>query len=171
MTARSSDLIAIGEVAERSGVAPSAIRFYETIGLLRSERTSGNHRVYPRYVLRRIAFIRVAQRVGLTLEEIAMALAMLPADRAPTKAEWRRISRSWRGRIDERIEMLASLRDDLTSCIGCGCLSLGSCRLSNPQDAAAARGTGPRYLLGDDPDDVTAEAGPAVPRARSGRAG
>jgi MerR family transcriptional regulator, redox-sensitive transcriptional activator SoxR len=171
MTVRSSDQLAIGEVAGRSGVAPSAIRFYESIGLLRSERTAGNHRVYPRYVLRRISFIRVAQRVGLTLDEIADALTMLPADRAPTKAEWRRISRSWRKRIDERIEMLASLRDDLTSCIGCGCLSLRNCRLSNPQDVAAVKGTGPRYLLGDDPDDVTAGAGPTARPGRAARAG
>ena len=153
-----SDLIAIGELAVRSGVATSAIRFYEAEGLLRSERTPGNHRVYPRHALRRVAFIRIAQQVGLTLDEIAAALAMLPPDRAPTKAEWARISRSWRSRIDERIAGLEQLRDDLTSCIGCGCLSLGACRLSNPRDAAAVRGAGPRYLLGDDPDDVADDA-------------
>jgi MerR family redox-sensitive transcriptional activator SoxR len=155
-----SDLIPIGELAARSGVATSAIRFYEAEGLLRAERTPGNHRVYPRHTLRRVAFIRTAQQVGLTLEEIAEALATLPPDRAPTKAGWARISRSWRARIDERIAGLEQLRDDLTSCIGCGCLSLGACRLSNPRDAAAARGAGPRYLLGDDPDDVTGTTTP-----------
>jgi MerR family redox-sensitive transcriptional activator SoxR len=157
MTARTTDRITIGELASRSGVATSAIRFYESLGLLVSERTDGNHRMYPRYALRRVAFIRAAQRVGLTLEEITDALTLLPADRAPTKAEWRRISRSWRSRIDERIVALQQLRDDLTSCIGCGCLSLGSCRLSNPQDAAAAGGDGARFLLGDDPAQFAAE--------------
>jgi MerR family transcriptional regulator, redox-sensitive transcriptional activator SoxR len=151
MTARTTDRITIGELAARSGVATSAIRFYDSLGLLVSERTDGNHRMYPRYALRRVAFIRAAQRVGLSLEEITDALTLLPADRAPTKAEWRRISRSWRSRIDERIIALQQLRDDLASCIGCGCLSLASCRLSNPQDAAAAGGDGPRFLLGDDP--------------------
>ncbi len=154
MAARPTDLIPIGELAVRSGVATSAIRFYESEGLVRSQRSSGNHRLYPRHALRRIAFIRVAQRVGLTLEEIADALSLLPPDRAPTKAEWARLSRSWRHGLDERIDDLQQLRDDLTSCIGCGCLSLGSCKLSNPQDAAAARGAGPRYLLGDDPNEI-----------------
>ena len=149
-----SDLIPIGELAARSGVATSAIRFYEAEGLLSAERTPGNHRVYPRHTLRRVAFIRIAQQVGLTLDEIAEGLALLPPNRAPTKAEWARISRSWRARIDERITALEQLRDDLTSCIGCGCLSLGACHLSNPRDAAAARGSGPRYLLGDDPEDI-----------------
>jgi MerR family redox-sensitive transcriptional activator SoxR len=153
MTARASDRIAIGELAARSGVATSAIRFYESLGLLAAERTGGNRRMYPRHALRRVAFIRAAQRVGLSLDEIADALALLPRDRAPTKAEWRRISRSWRSRIDERIAALEQLRDDLASCIGCGCLSLASCRLSNPQDAAAAGGDGPRFLLGDDPGE------------------
>lgn len=150
----SRDLIPIGEVAARSGVAPSALRFYESRGLVHSQRSSGGHRLYRRNVLRRVAFIRIAQHVGLSLTEIGEALAMLPDDRAPTKAEWGRLSRAWRARIDERIMALQGLRDELTSCIGCGCLSLAACRLSNPADAASARGTGPRYLLGDNPDDV-----------------
>jgi MerR family redox-sensitive transcriptional activator SoxR len=157
MTARATDRIAIGELAARSGVATSAIRFYESLGLLVSERTDGNHRMYPRHALRRVAFIRAAQRVGLSLDEVTDALSLLPPDRAPTKAEWRRISRAWRSRIDERITGLEQLRDDLTSCIGCGCLSLASCRLSNPEDAAAANGDGPRFLLGDDPDEFATE--------------
>ncbi len=155
----SKDLIPIGELAARSGVAPSALRFYESIGLLRSERTSGGHRLYRRHALRRVAFIRIAQQVGLTLDEIADALAMLPPDRAPTQAEWARISRSWRKRLDKRIATLQGLRDDLTGCIGCGCLSLRRCSLYNHNDVAATRGTGPRYLLGDDPEEVASAAG------------
>lgn len=155
----SRDLIPIGELAARSGVAPSALRFYEAQGLLRSQRSAGGHRLYRRNVLRRVAFIRVAQHVGLSLSEIGEALAVLPPDRAPTKAEWARLSRAWRSRIDARIAVLEGLRDDLTSCIGCGCLSLRKCRLSNPDDVASARGTGPRYLLGDSPDEVTGAPG------------
>ena len=158
----STDRLTIGQLAARSGVATSALRFYGDVGLLRAERTEGGHRVYPRYALRRVSFIRIAQRMGLSLEEIGEALAVLPADRAPTKAEWAKISRSWRARLDERIATLEGLRDDLTGCIGCGCLSLRGCRLSNPQDAAAALGTGPRFLLGDDPDDL-----PEPPAART----
>jgi MerR family redox-sensitive transcriptional activator SoxR len=148
---RRQDLLTIGEVAARSGVATSAIRFYEGLGLLRSTRTEGNHRLFPRHTLRRLAFVRAAQRVGLSLEDVAAALASLPADRAPTKAEWARLSRSWRDRLDDRIAELERLRDDLTGCVGCGCLSLATCRLYNPQDAASVNGDGPRYLLGDDP--------------------
>ena len=153
------ELITIGDLAERSGVAPSALRFYESIGLVRSERTPGGHRLFRRGMLRRVAFIRIAQRLGLSLEEIGEALAMLPADRTPTRAQWARLSRSWRRSLDERIAALESLRDDLTGCIGCGCLSLQRCRLYNPEDAASDLGAGPRYLLGDDPEDVG--AGPA----------
>lgn len=153
------DRFPIGTLADRSGVATSALRFYESEGLIRSERTGGGHRVYPKSVLRRVAFIRIAQRMGLSLGEIGEALAILPADRAPTKREWERLSRSWRSRLNERIAVLESLRDDLSGCIGCGCLSLKSCRLYNPDDVAASRGTGPRYLLGDDPDDVLNDAG------------
>ena len=144
------DLLPIGEVAARGGVAPSALRFYEAEGLIASVRTHGNQRRYPRHILRRVAFIRAAQRVGLTLEEIASALSSLPSDRAPTKAQWAHLSKTWRRRLDERITDLEALRDDLTSCIGCGCLSLTTCRLYNPQDGARAGGAGPRYLLGDD---------------------
>lgn len=114
--------------------------------------------MYPRHALRKVAFIRIAQRVGLSLDEIRQALDRLPADRAPTAKEWARLSTAWRGRLNEQIAELETLRDDLTSCIGCGCLSLRTCALSNPADVAAGRGTGPRYLLGDDPDDVIAEA-------------
>jgi MerR family transcriptional regulator, redox-sensitive transcriptional activator SoxR len=148
------DLLTIGEVARRSGHATSAIRFYEAEGLIRSGRSPGGHRLFPRHTLRRLAFIGSAQRVGLTLDEISRALATLPADRAPTKAQWARLSATWRTRLDDEIASLEQLRDDLTSCIGCGCLSLQTCRLYNPGDAAAARGTGPRYLLGDDPEEV-----------------
>lgn len=152
---RKDDLLTIGEAAQRSGFATSAIRFYDEQGLVRSERTASNHRTFPRHALRRLAFIRAAQRVGLSLDEIAAALATLPPDRAPTKPAWARLSSTWRTRLDERIADLESLRDDLATCIGCGCLSLSSCRLSNPQDAVAVRGDGPRYLLGDDPEEFS----------------
>ena len=135
-------------------MASSALRFYESIGLLRSERSGGGHRLYRRHVLRRVAFIRIAQRLGLSLEQISDALATLPADKAPTKAEWAKLSRSWRRDLDERIATLERLRDDLTGCIGCGCLSLRRCSLYNPNDVAATRGVSARYLLGDDPQEV-----------------
>ena len=140
----------IGEVAARSGVAVSALRFYEERGLITSERAGSGHRRYPRPVLRRIAFIVFAQRIGLTLEEIAAELAKLPADRAPSRRDWARLSSTWTGRIDARIAELERLKAGLTECIGCGCLSLDRCRLANPGDRAAARGSGPRYWLGDD---------------------
>jgi MerR family transcriptional regulator, redox-sensitive transcriptional activator SoxR len=152
MSKRKDDLLAIGEVARRSGIATSAIRFYEAEGLVRSERTAANHRVFGRHVLRRLAVIRAAQQVGLTLDETATALDALPPDRAPTKAEWARLSRTWRGRLDDRIAELERLRDTLASCIGCGCLSLVTCKLYNPDDAASTVGDGPRFLLGDDPE-------------------
>jgi MerR family transcriptional regulator, redox-sensitive transcriptional activator SoxR len=136
-------------VAARAGVAHSALRFYEAEGLISAERTDGNQRRYPRSILRRIAFIRVAQRVGLSLDEIRHALGELPASRTPTTADWSRLSSGWRSRLDERIALLEGLRDQLTSCIGCGCLSLEVCGLYNVEDEAAARGSGPRYLLGD----------------------
>ena len=139
----------IGEVARRSGVAASALRFYEERGLIRSERAGSGHRRYPRPVLRRIAFIVFAQRIGLTLDEIAAELAKLPPDRAPTRREWSRLSASWTARIDDRIAELERLRVGLTECIGCGCLSLDRCRLANPEDRAAAKGPGPRYWIGD----------------------
>jgi MerR family redox-sensitive transcriptional activator SoxR len=144
-----SATLTIGEVARRSGVASSALRFYEERGLIASERVGTGHRRYPRPVLRRIAFIVFAQRVGLSLDEIGAELAELPADRAPTRRDWSRLSKGWRERIDERIAELERLRVGLTECIGCGCLSLDRCALSNPGDRAGRLGAGPRYWLGD----------------------
>ena len=141
----------IGEVARRSGVASSALRFYEDRGLIRSERAGSGHRRFPRPVLRRIAFIVFAQKVGLTLDEIGTELAKLPPDRAPTKRDWSRLSSTWSARIDERIAELERLKLGLTECIGCGCLSLDRCKLANPYDRAAERGPGPRYWIGDRP--------------------
>jgi MerR family redox-sensitive transcriptional activator SoxR len=140
------DLLPIGEVARRSGVAASALRYYESKGLLGAGRSGGGHRLFHRSVLRRLAFIRAAQNVGLSLTEIADALATLPSARTPTKADWARLSRTWRSRLDAQIEGLVALRDGLTSCIGCGCLSLRRCALSNPSDVAALSGSGARYL-------------------------
>jgi MerR family transcriptional regulator, redox-sensitive transcriptional activator SoxR len=134
--------LTVGQLAERAGVASSAIRFYESRGLIRSRRTSGNQRRYEQAELRRVAFIRTAQRVGLSLEEIGEALATLPENRVPTKADWTRLSRAWRPRLDEQIERIERLRDQLDSCIGCGCLSLRNCALRNPQDALASSGPG-----------------------------
>ena len=146
-----AELLTIGEVARRSGVAASALRFYEARGLIESERAGAGHRRYARPVLRRIAFIVFAQRVGLTLEEIGAELAKLPENRAPTRRDWARLSSGWSDRIDERIAELGRLKAGLTECIGCGCLSLDRCRLSNPGDRAAAAGPGPRYWIGDRP--------------------
>jgi MerR family redox-sensitive transcriptional activator SoxR len=140
--------LTIGELSERSGVAPSAVRYYEDRGLIRSRRTAGNQRRYERAMLRRLAFIRTAQRVGLSLEEIEESLRTLPSNRTPTKADWSRLSRSWRPRLDAQIAQLERLRDTLDSCIGCGCLSLRRCSLSNPDDEAAVRGPGPVFLEG-----------------------
>jgi MerR family redox-sensitive transcriptional activator SoxR len=145
------DLLTIGEVAQRSGVAASALRFYEERGLIASERAGSGHRRYARPVLRRIAFIVFAQRVGLTLEEIGAELAKLPGDRAPTRRDWARLSSGWTARIDDRIAELQRLKIGLTECIGCGCLSLDRCRLANPDDRAASYGPGPRYWVGDRP--------------------
>lgn len=150
--------LTIGELARRSGVAPSGLRFYESLGLITSIRTAGNQRRYERIVLRRVAFVRTAARLGLTLDQIGDALATLPDGRTPTAADWRRLSESWRGLLDERIATLERLRDDLDSCIGCGCLSLDRCSLQNPDDRAAALGPGPRYLQGDTPSDVVGTA-------------
>jgi MerR family redox-sensitive transcriptional activator SoxR len=142
-----SELLTIGEVARRSGVASSALRFYEERGLIASERAGSGHRRYPRHVLRRIAFVVFAQRVGLTLDEIGAELARLPADRAPTRDDWSRLSAGWVARIDARIAELERLRQGLGECIGCGCLSLDRCRLANPDDRAAGSGPGPRYWI------------------------
>jgi MerR family transcriptional regulator, redox-sensitive transcriptional activator SoxR len=146
-----STLLTIGEVSRRSGVAASALRFYEERGLITSERAGSGHRRYPRPVLRRVAFIVFAQRVGLTLEEIGAELSKLPPERAPTRGDWSRLSRKWTARIDQRIAELERLKLGLTECIGCGCLSLERCRLANPGDRAARLGPGPRYWVGDRP--------------------
>lgn len=147
MWAMRPELLSIGEVAERTGVAHSALRFYESEGLISASRSGGGQRRYPRSMLRRVAFIRVAQRVGLSLDEIREALASMPESRTPTRADWARLSAAWRPRLDEQIAVLERLRDELASCIGCGCLSLRDCSLYNPGDAARSLGTGPRYLL------------------------
>ena len=143
--------LTIGEVRRRSGVAASALRFYEERGLIRSRREASGHRRYPRAVLRRIAFIVFAQRVGLTLDEIAGELARLPSDHAPTGRHWSRLSGGWAARIDQRIAELQRLKLGLVECIGCGCLSLERCKLANPGDRAARLGAGPRYWMGDSP--------------------
>jgi MerR family redox-sensitive transcriptional activator SoxR len=143
---RTTDLLTVSQVAERSGFAPSALRFYERNGLLHATRTAGNQRRYERGVLRRLAFIRAARNVGLSLDEVAAALATLPDGRTPTRADWAKLSRGWRQRLDDQITALAKLRDGLDSCIGCGCLSLKTCAMQNPNDVASVRGTGAVYL-------------------------
>ncbi|MET7640615.1 redox-sensitive transcriptional activator SoxR [Streptomyces sp. NPDC005438] len=142
--------LTIGELSARSGLAPSALRYYEELGLIHSERTSGGQRRYARVALRRVAFVRAAQRVGLSLEEARTAMARLPQDRAPNATEWNAVARTWQRRIDDQIAELEQLKSRLTGCIGCGCLSLRKCRLYNPYDIAGSSGAGARYLLGDD---------------------
>jgi MerR family transcriptional regulator, redox-sensitive transcriptional activator SoxR len=142
--------LSIGDVADRAGIAPSALRFYEKEGLIHSTRSDGNQRRYHRDVLRLVAFIRAAQRVGLTLDEIRDALATLPERKVPTAADWSRLSKGWRPLLDRRIEEMQRLRDRLDSCIGCGCLSLKTCALSNPHDIAAEEGPGARWLIVED---------------------
>jgi len=149
----------IGEFSRRTGVAASALRFYEQQGLIHGQRSPGGQRRFARSELRRVAFVRAAQAVGLSLEQIRSALATLPDARTPTQADWQRLARAWQPLLDERIAALTRLRDRLASCIGCGCLSLTRCALYNPDDTAAARGAGARYLLGDVPPDI-----PAKPR-------
>jgi MerR family redox-sensitive transcriptional activator SoxR len=144
-------LMTIGEVSRRSGVASSALRFYEERGLITSERAGSGHRRFPRSVLRRIAFIVFAQRIGLSLGEIGTELEKLPPGRVPSQRDWARLSSNWTARVDERIAELERLRAGLTECIGCGCLSLDRCKLSNPGDRAAGFGPGPRYWIGDHP--------------------
>jgi MerR family redox-sensitive transcriptional activator SoxR len=146
-----SALLTISEVSRRSGVAASALRFYEQRGLIAAQRTGSGHRRFARPVLRRIAFIVFAQRVGLTLDEIGAELAKLPPHGAPTRRDWSRLSSTWTARIDQRIHELERLRVGLTECIGCGCLSLDRCKLANPGDRAAGLGPGPRYWIGDRP--------------------
>ena len=145
--------LTIGETAQRSGVAASALRFYETRKLIAADRGSGNQRRYHRSMLRRISIIKVAQSIGLSLEEISTALETLPDKRTPTRRDWEKLSLKWRDQLDTRIANLQNLREQLSSCIGCGCLSLKRCALYNPKDCAAVKGAGPRYLLGDTPDN------------------
>lgn len=159
--------LSIGALSERTGVAPSALRFYEAQGLIQAQRTDGGQRRYPREVIRRVSFIRIAQQAGLRLEEVHEALASLPGARTPTHADWDRLAATWRPRIDEQIALLERLRDRLAGCIGCGCLSLTACRIVNPDDRAGDAGPGPRYVLDPDvvgPDVVDSDAsGPDAP--------
>jgi MerR family transcriptional regulator, redox-sensitive transcriptional activator SoxR len=152
---QATDLLTVGEVSERSGFAASTLRYYETQGLLAATRTTGNQRRYPRHVLRRLSFIRAAQNVGLSLDEIRSALAALPDGRTPTRDDWAQLSRTWHQRLDDQIAALRKLRDGLESCIGCGCLSLDRCAISNPGDIMAGDGPGavyfPRALRGSPP--------------------
>ena len=150
MPTLSSELLSVGQVAERSGAAVSTLHFYERKGLIKSYRSTGNQRRYRRDTLRKLAVIRIAQRMGMPLETIREALSGLPDERAPTLADWRRLSTAWRAELDERIAQLQALRDQLTDCIGCGCLSLKLCRLRNPGDALAEHGAGPRRLIEHD---------------------
>ncbi|MCL2583767.1 MAG: redox-sensitive transcriptional activator SoxR [Streptosporangiales bacterium] len=143
--------LTIGELSDRSGVAASALRYYESLGLITAERTAGGQRRYSRAMLRRVAFVRAAQIAGLSLEEARESLSRLPDERTPTKADWNAVSRSWIRRVDERIAELERLKDTLNGCVGCGCLSLRTCNLYNPGDTAAGRGAGPRWMLGDPP--------------------
>jgi MerR family transcriptional regulator, redox-sensitive transcriptional activator SoxR len=157
--------LTIGELAERSGVAPSALRYYEAQGLIDATRSEGGQRRFAPQQLRRVSFIRVAQEVGLTLDEIRDALHSLPERRTPTEKDWERLSTAWRPRIDAQIRLLERLRDRLDGCIGCGCLSLRSCKLLNPDDEIGRHGPGPRYIIEDDEDDEDdeVEEGESVP--------
>lgn len=146
-----ASLLSIGDISRRSGVAASALRFYEECGLIKPMRASSGHRRYARSVLRRVAFVVFAQRIGFTLSEIRAELNKLPSARTPNGRDWSRLSRTWATRIDERIAELQRLRVGLTACIGCGCLSLNKCYMSNPDDRIARRGSGPRFWLGDRP--------------------
>lgn len=153
-----NNLMTIGELGKRAGVATSALRFYEAEGLIDSERTEGNQRRFERETLRRVSVIRAARRLGVPLNEIRAALDSLPDERTPSKKDWRRLSERWSTRIDRQIADLEKLRDDLSGCIGCGCLSLDACALFNPDDGASSLGSGPRYLLGDNSRDVVGKA-------------
>ena len=155
-------LLSISDVSRRSGFAASALRYYEQLGLLTSVREGAGRRRYPRPVLRRLAFIRAARHVGLSLDEVRDALATLPAESTPTRADWTRISHAWRRRLNDEIDALVALRDGLDSCIGCGCLSLKRCLISNPGDAAARRGPGAQFLPGRLRSPAPGEPQPAV---------
>jgi MerR family transcriptional regulator, redox-sensitive transcriptional activator SoxR len=162
---RSRDLLTVGQASDRSGFAPSALRYYERMGLVAATRTRGGQRRYERNVLRRLAFIRAARNVGLSLEEVQEALLTLPSGRAPNRGDWARLSRGWRGRLDEQIRALTALRDGLDSCIGCGCLSLRTCSIQNPADVAASQGLGAAYL----PSPLTRPLNQRHPTSASGR--
>jgi len=143
---QSNDLLTVSQVSDRSGFAPSALRYYERVGLIAATRTGGGQRRYQRNVLRRLAFVRAARNVGLSLGEVEQALSTLPKGHAPNRRDWSRLSRGWRSRLDEQITALTALRDGLDSCIGCGCLSLRTCRIQNPSDIVAGQGFGAAYL-------------------------
>ncbi|MFG2013051.1 redox-sensitive transcriptional activator SoxR [Micromonospora sp. NPDC048868] len=147
--------LTIGQLSVRSGVAPSALRYYERLGLIRAERTGGNQRRYARTELRRVAFVRISQQVGISLEEIREALDSLPASRTPSAEDWARLSATWRERLNEKIRLMTKLRDDLDGCIGCGCLSLQRCTLYNPGDSLAGEGPGARLVLPREVADPT----------------
>ena len=149
MLQRMEKWLTIGALSERTGVATSALRFYEAEGLIHPERSSTGQRRYHRDALRRVSFVRVAQQVGLSLQEIRDAMASLPDNRTPTERDWNRLSQSWRPRLDGQIAMLERLRERLDKCIGCGCLSLRVCHIVNPDDVAASSGSGPRYVVGE----------------------
>lgn len=171
-TLAATDGLSIGELARRCGVATSAIRYYEAEGLLQAQRNSAGRRRFVRADLRRLAFILAAQTVGLTLAQIRTALASLPASRTPTPADWEQLSSHWQGQLEARIQAMVRLRDQLGSCIGCGCLSLKHCALFNAQDAAGAKGPGARYLMGDPVvtgDPAASQPVPVKPRASSPR--
>tara|TARA_R110000751_G_scaffold107645_8_gene203977 strand:- start:64209 stop:64658 length:450 start_codon:yes stop_codon:yes gene_type:complete len=148
---RASDRLSIGQLASRTGLSVSAIRFYETQGLIAAERNAGGQRRFLRSDIRRLSFVLIAQQFGFTIEQIRTQLQLLPQERTPNKGDWERISRNFRQTLDEKIETLTRLRDNLDGCIGCGCLSLKTCALYNPQDRARSGGAGPRYLMGDRP--------------------
>ena len=148
---RASDRLSIGQLASRTGLSVSAIRFYETQGLIASECNAGGQRRFLRSDIRRLSFVLIAQQFGFTIEQIRTQLQLLPQERTPNKGDWERISRNFRQTLDEKIETLTRLRDNLDGCIGCGCLSLKTCALYNPQDRARSGGAGPRYLMGDRP--------------------
>jgi MerR family transcriptional regulator, redox-sensitive transcriptional activator SoxR len=169
---RSRDLLTVAQVSDRSGFAPSALRYYERMGLVAATRTTGGQRRYERNVLRRLAFIRAARNVGLSLDEVEQALSTLPRGRAPNRSDWARLSRGWRGRLDEQIRALTALRDGLDSCIGCGCLSLRTCGIQNPADVAASQGLGAAYLPSPlrrhfDQRHPKSAGDEGIPRARS----